>query len=128
MPDRPYHLRHNHSRIITDLSRGSARRITAGRRAEPAIISAHHPAERPTAHAMRAPQPKEPGMTEDLNPEMNRNGRLLVGGPSRAPARAMMQAVGYTDEDFQRPLIGVAHCWIEIMPCNFNHRRIAAKV
>jgi dihydroxy-acid dehydratase len=63
-------------------------------------------------------------MTEGLN----RNSRLLVGGPSRAPARAMMKAVGYTDEDLQRPLIGIAHCWIEIMPCNFNHRRIAAKV
>lgn len=63
-------------------------------------------------------------MTHDLN----RNSRLLVGGPSRAPARAMMKAVGYTDEDLRRPLIGVAHCWIEVMPCNFNHRRIAAKV
>jgi dihydroxy-acid dehydratase len=63
-------------------------------------------------------------MTEDLN----RNSRLLVGGPSRAPARAMMKAVGYTDEDLRRPLIGVAHCWIEVMPCNLNHRRIAAKV
>jgi dihydroxy-acid dehydratase len=40
----------------------------------------------------------------------------------------MMRAVGYTEEDLQRPLIGVAHCWIEVMPCNFNHRRIAAKV
>src|SRR5437016_5944075 len=40
----------------------------------------------------------------------------------------MMRAVGYTDEDFRRPLIGVAHSWIEIMPCNFNQRRLAAKV
>jgi dihydroxy-acid dehydratase len=63
-----------------------------------------------------------------MTQELNRNSRYLVGGPSRAPARAMMRAVGYTDEDFQRPLIGVAHCWIEIMPCNFNHRRIANKV
>jgi dihydroxy-acid dehydratase len=37
----------------------------------------------------------------------------------------MMRAVGYTDEDFRRPLIGVAHSWIEIMPCNFNHRQLA---
>src|SRR6266852_2507260 len=37
----------------------------------------------------------------------------------------MMRAVGYTDDDFRRPLIGVAHSWIEIMPCNFNHRQIA---
>ncbi|MBM2810210.1 MAG: ilvD [Chloroflexi bacterium] len=40
----------------------------------------------------------------------------------------MMRGVGYTDEDFKRPLIGVAHAWIEVMPCNYNHRRIALKV
>ena len=37
----------------------------------------------------------------------------------------MMRAVGYEDEDFRRPLVGVAHSWIEIMPCNFNHRQLA---
>jgi dihydroxy-acid dehydratase len=37
----------------------------------------------------------------------------------------MMRAVGYKDEDFRKPLIGVAHSWIEIMPCNFNHRQLA---
>jgi dihydroxy-acid dehydratase len=37
----------------------------------------------------------------------------------------MMRAVGYQDEDFRRPLVGVAHSWIEIMPCNFNHRQLA---
>jgi len=52
----------------------------------------------------------------------------MIEGPDRAPARAMMRAVGYTDEDFRRPLVGVAHAWIEIMPCNFNHRRLAEKV
>ncbi len=63
-------------------------------------------------------------MSEDLQ----HNSRFLIGGPDRAPARAMMRGVGYTDEDFRRPLVGVAHSWIEIMPCNFNHRRLAAKV
>ncbi len=51
--------------------------------------------------------------------------RVMIDGPDRAPARAMMRAVGYTDEDFRRPLVGVAHAWIEIMPCNFNHRQLA---
>src|SRR2546426_1419717 len=37
----------------------------------------------------------------------------------------MMRAVGYKDDDFRKPLIGVAHSWIEIMPCNFNHRQLA---
>src|SRR5947207_9299445 len=51
--------------------------------------------------------------------------RVLVDGPERAGARSMMRAIGYKDADFQRPLIGVAHSWIEIMPCNFNHRQLA---
>ncbi|MCS6805988.1 MAG: dihydroxy-acid dehydratase [Acidobacteriota bacterium] len=59
---------------------------------------------------------------------LNERSRVLVEGLARAPARAMMKAVGYTDEDLSRPLIGVAHCWIEIMPCNYNHRRLAEKV
>src|SRR5881398_2652150 len=51
--------------------------------------------------------------------------KTLIDGPARAGARAMMRAVGYKDEDFKRPLVGVAHSWIEIMPCNFNHRQLA---
>jgi len=51
--------------------------------------------------------------------------KVLLDGPDRAPARAMMRGAGYTDEDFGRPLIGVAHSWIEIMPCTIHLRRIA---
>src|SRR5436190_2602081 len=51
--------------------------------------------------------------------------RVLVDGPDRAGARAMMRAVGYKDKDFGQPFVGVAHSWIEIMPCNFNHRQLA---
>ena len=51
--------------------------------------------------------------------------RVLLDGPDRAPARAMMRGAGYGDEDFKRPLIGVAHSWIEIMPCTIHLRRIA---
>jgi len=54
--------------------------------------------------------------------------RVLLEGPDRAPARAMMKAVGFTDEDLGRPQVGVAHCWIETMPCNWNHRKLAEKV
>jgi len=57
-----------------------------------------------------------------------RNSDALVGGPSRAPARAMFKAVGFTDEDLSRPLIGVANTWTEIGPCNFHLRRLAHKV
>jgi len=49
-------------------------------------------------------------------------------GYDRAPARAMLKAVGYTDEDLRRPLVGVANTWIEIGPCNYHLRRLAAKV
>lgn len=60
--------------------------------------------------------------------DIRRSSSALVDGPDRAPARAMMRAVGYKDDDFKRPLIGVAHSWIEIMPCNFNHRQLATWV
>jgi len=54
--------------------------------------------------------------------------RVLLEGPDRAPARAMMKAVGFSDEDLVRPQIGVAHSWIGTMPCNWNHRKLAEKV
>ena len=52
----------------------------------------------------------------------------LTDGPGRAPARAMLKAVGFTDEDLARPLVGVANTWIEVMPCNSHLRRLSAKV
>ena len=52
----------------------------------------------------------------------------LKSGYDRAPARAMLKAVGFSDKDLRRPLIGVANTWIEIGPCNFHLRRLAAKV
>ena len=54
--------------------------------------------------------------------------RTLVVGPDRAPARAMLRATGLTDDDFRKPLIGVANTWIEVMPCNFHLRRLSKKV
>jgi len=54
--------------------------------------------------------------------------RTLLEGPDRAPARAMLKAVGFTDADLKRPLIAIANTWIEIMPCNFHLRRLAEKV
>ncbi|CAN5292059.1 dihydroxy-acid dehydratase [soil metagenome] len=52
----------------------------------------------------------------------------LTDGPDRAPARAMLKAVGFTDEDLAKPVIGVATTWIETMPCNFNQRNLASQV
>ncbi len=60
--------------------------------------------------------------------DLRHKSRAITEGPSRAPARAMLKAVGYSDEDLRRPLIGVANTWTEIGPCNFHLRRLAAKV
>jgi dihydroxy-acid dehydratase len=54
--------------------------------------------------------------------------RVIVDGPDRAAARSYFKAVGFTDQDLARPLVGVAHCWIEITPCNWNHQKLAEKV
>jgi len=57
-----------------------------------------------------------------------RHSRTLTDGPDRAPARAMLKAIGFTDEDLAKPLVGVATTWIETMPCNYNQRRLAESV
>jgi dihydroxy-acid dehydratase len=52
----------------------------------------------------------------------------MLHGPDRAPARAMLRAIGFSREDLEKPIIGVGHSWIETMPCNWNHRELAEKV
>ena len=64
-------------------------------------------------------QPTDPG---------KRRSAALTDGVDRAPARAMLKAVGFTDEDLAKPLVGVATTWIETMPCNFNQRVLAKHV
>ena len=54
--------------------------------------------------------------------------RALTAGPERAPARAFLKGIGFDEEALSKPIIGVAHSWIETMPCNFNHRALAAKI
>ncbi|OLB96075.1 MAG: dihydroxy-acid dehydratase [Candidatus Rokubacteria bacterium 13_1_40CM_68_15] len=54
--------------------------------------------------------------------------RVLLDGTDRAAARSYFRAVGFTDDDLRKPLVGVAHCWIELTPCNSNHRKLAEKV
>ncbi|MFO1540973.1 MAG: dihydroxy-acid dehydratase, partial [Chloroflexota bacterium] len=53
---------------------------------------------------------------------------VLTEGPDRAGARGMLKAIGFTDEDLARPIIGVATQWIETMPCNYNQRDLAEHV
>lgn len=63
-----------------------------------------------------------------MNASGKRNSGAITDGPNRAPARAMLKAVGFTDEDLARPLIGVANTWIEIGPCNYHLREVAEHV
>src|SRR5450755_2213682 len=60
--------------------------------------------------------------------DLKHRSRGITDGRNQSGARAMFKAVGCTDSDLRRPLIGVANTWIETMPCNFHLRRLSAKV
>ena len=57
-----------------------------------------------------------------------RRSAAMVEGPDRAFARSYLRGIGLNDDDFTRPIFGVAHMWIETMPCNINQRDLAQKV
>lgn len=59
---------------------------------------------------------------------LKRRSSALIDGPHRAGARSMLRACGLGDDDFAKPLIGVANTWIEIGPCNLHLRELAAHV
>jgi len=52
----------------------------------------------------------------------------VTDGPQRAPARSMLRAMGLTDADLARPLVGVANSWSEVTPCQLNLDRVARRV
>ena len=54
--------------------------------------------------------------------------RTITDGRDRAGARSMLKAIGFTDADLAKPIVGIANTWIETMPCNFHLRELAAKV
>ncbi|MGH8181441.1 MAG: dihydroxy-acid dehydratase, partial [Steroidobacteraceae bacterium] len=51
--------------------------------------------------------------------------RLVVDGVKQAPSRAMLRAVGFTDEDFAKPQIGIASTWANVTPCNMHIGELA---
>jgi dihydroxy-acid dehydratase len=53
---------------------------------------------------------------------------ILLSGRDRAPARSFLKAIGYTDADLEKPIVGIANTWTETMPCNFNLRQLAARI
>ncbi|CAN5163840.1 dihydroxy-acid dehydratase [soil metagenome] len=63
----------------------------------------------------------DPGTPVDLKPRS----RDVTDGPQRAPARAMLRAVGMGDGDWEKPQIGIASAWNEITPCNMSLRTLA---
>src|SRR6185312_11784397 len=63
-----------------------------------------------------------------MDSRLREHSRIIIDGPSRAPARSYLRAVGMTDADLAKPMIGVANTWIEIMPCNSHLRHLAEKV
>jgi dihydroxy-acid dehydratase len=69
--------------------------------------------------------PSSPSPHDQPSDPAKLHSAALTDGPDRAGARAMLKAIGFTDEDLAKPLVGVATTWIETMPCNFNQRRLA---
>ena len=66
--------------------------------------------------------------SRDTAVDMRRRSRALVEGPDRAAARSYLYSIGLSDEDIEKPIVGVANTWIGTMPCNFHLRRLSAKV
>ncbi|WP_219838053.1 dihydroxy-acid dehydratase [Paenibacillus sp. R14(2021)] len=62
-------------------------------------------------------------MTE--NKDLRIRSKVISEGANRAPNRAMLRAVGFQDEDFKKPMIGIASTWSEVTPCNMHIDRLA---
>ncbi|HXU85011.1 MAG TPA: dihydroxy-acid dehydratase, partial [Verrucomicrobiae bacterium] len=72
--------------------------------------------------------PDQPHPYDRPSDPAKRHSRALTDGPDRAGARSMLKAIGFSDEDLAKPIVGVGTSWIETMPCNYNHRRLAESV
>jgi dihydroxy-acid dehydratase len=60
--------------------------------------------------------------------DLRHKSRTILEGRDRAPARSYLKGMGFSEEDLKKPIVGVAHSWIETMPCNYNQRRLAERV
>lgn len=72
--------------------------------------------------------PKTHDETNAARTALNSRSKAITEGAIRSPNRSMLRAVGFTDEDFNKPMIGVASTWSEITPCNSHINRLAEKV
>ena len=97
----------------------------------PALSDLHFPttpprSPTPIAQPRGPPDDRPPRHPYDRPSDpAKRHSAALTDGPDRAAARAMLKAIGFTDDDLARPIVGVATTWIETMPCNYNQRRLA---
>src|SRR5207237_7930081 len=101
-------------------TRGGDRRV----RGETAGVA---PAPRSPRVAAKTEKPRA-SRGNGAQPDARAQSRVMLDGARRAPARAMMRGAGYTNEELARPLVGIAHGWIEIMPCNIHLRELAGLV
>lgn len=62
------------------------------------------------------------------NDHLRKYSSQVVDGIERAPGRAMLRAVGFTDEDFKKPQIGIASTWAMVTPCNMHIDKLALEV
>jgi dihydroxy-acid dehydratase len=66
-------------------------------------------------------------MSEDTKKDLRIRSIAISEGEHRAPNRAMLRAVGFEDQDFKKPMIGVASTWSEVTPCNMHIDKLAVK-
>jgi len=64
-------------------------------------------------------------MTQSGDPKTRTYSSQVVDGMERAPSRAMLHAVGFTNEDFKKPQIGIASTWSMVTPCNMHINKLA---
>ena len=64
-------------------------------------------------------------MTEEYKPILNRKSYVITQGHKRSPNRAMLRAVGFTDADFNKPIIGIANGQSDVTPCNAGLGKLA---
>jgi dihydroxy-acid dehydratase len=67
-------------------------------------------------------------MSPVMASDLRHKSHVLYDGPNRAPARSYLKAIGLTDDDIRKPIVGVASTWTETMPCNFTLRGLAERV
>ena len=63
-----------------------------------------------------------------INKDLRKYSKIVVDGVEQAPSRAMLRAVGFEDEDFKKPQIGIASTWSMVTPCNMHINKLAEDV